>query len=87
MCTPDEPADKLYNEGLFLLNDEARFKSGAQALRGSRPPASLFGMGAQVAADGGFASYQAQDTTTASSRRSAISRCIRAARRRPMRST
>jgi len=27
---PDEPADKLYNEGLYLLNDKKEFKSAAK---------------------------------------------------------
>jgi outer membrane protein assembly factor BamD len=45
-------ADKLYNEGLFLLNDKKDIKA-PPALRRGRAPA-LFRLGAQVAADVGL---------------------------------
>ena len=50
----DEPADKLYNEGLYLLNQKKDLKAGLEEIRGSRPRASLFGVGAQIAADVGL---------------------------------
>ncbi len=46
---PDEPADRLYNEGLYLLNTKHDTKKAAKKVRRGRPPASLFGVGAQVA--------------------------------------
>ena len=46
---PDEAADRLYNEGLYLLNVRHRPERGGEEVRGGRPPASLFGMGAQIA--------------------------------------
>ena len=45
---PDEPADRLYNEGLYLLNEKKEY---GEKVRGSRSPASLFRVGAQSAAD------------------------------------
>ena len=50
----DEPAEKLYNEGLFLTEREARSEGRREEIRGSGPPASLFGSRAQVAADVGL---------------------------------
>ena len=57
---PDEPADKLYNEGLFLMN-RRRIQVGVEEVRGSRPPASLFRLGAQIAADDGLCHYETGD--------------------------
>ena len=50
----EEPADKLYNEGLFLMNDKEGPEGGVEEIRGGRPPASLFRLGAQIAADVGL---------------------------------
>ena len=50
----EEPADKLYNEGLYLMNEQQGSEGGVEEVRGGRPPASLFGLGAQVAADVGL---------------------------------
>ncbi len=54
----DEPADKLYNEGLYLMNEKKDAKARQQEIRGSRSPASLFRMGAQIAADVGLCLVQ-----------------------------
>ena len=45
----DEPADKLYNEGLYLLNEQEGPQGGGEEVRRGRPPAPLFRLGAQVA--------------------------------------
>ena len=50
----DEPADKLYNEGLYLMNREERSEGGVEEIRGGRPPASLFRLGTQIAVDVGL---------------------------------
>ena len=50
----EEPADKLYNEGLYLMNQRKDNEGGVEEVRGSRPPASLFRLGAQIAADVGL---------------------------------
>ena len=50
----EEPADKLYNEGLYLMNQRKDPKAAVEEVRGSRPPASLFRLGAQIAADVGL---------------------------------
>ena len=54
----DEPADKLYNEGLYLMNEKQRSEGGLEEIRGSRPPASLFRLGAQIAVDVGLCLLQ-----------------------------
>ena len=63
---PDEPADKLYNEGLFLLNEKKDYKDGRQEIRGSRPPAPVFGLGAQVADHVGLCLLRGAANTTKS---------------------
>ena len=50
----EEPADKLYNEGLYLMNQRKDPKAAVEEIRGSRPSASLFRLGAQIAADVGL---------------------------------
>ena len=50
----EEPADKLYNEGLYLMNQRKDNEGGIEEIRGSRSPASLFRLGAQIAADVGL---------------------------------
>ena len=50
----EEPADKLYNEGLYLMNQRKDNEGGVEEIRGSRSPASLFRLGAQIAADVGL---------------------------------
>ncbi len=42
----EEPADKLYNEGLYLMNQNKDLKAACEEIRGSRSPAPVFGMGA-----------------------------------------
>ena len=68
----DEPADKLYNEGLYLLNQKKRLPRRGEAVRGGRPPAPLFRLGAQVAADVGLRLLREPATTTTASRREAL---------------
>jgi len=51
---PDEPPEKLYNEGVFLLDRRQEYKDAAKEVRRGRAPASVFGMGAQGAADDGL---------------------------------
>ena len=46
---PEQPADRLYNEGLYLLNPPRQSKKGGEQVRRGRPSAPLFGMGAQSA--------------------------------------
>ena len=74
----EEPADKLYNEGLYTDEPAQGSEGGVEEIRGSRPPASLFRLGAQIAADVGlFASTMPATTTAASAlRRCVTSRCI-----------
>ena len=69
---PDEPADKLYNEGVFLLNKQAGLQGRGQEVRRGRAPAPLFGLGAQVADHG---------RPTPTTRRSDYDDSITAARR------
>ena len=57
----DEPADKLYNEGLYLMNEKQGSQGGGEEIRGGRPPASLFRLGAQIAADVGLCLLPAGD--------------------------
>ena len=84
---PDEPADKLYNEGLYLLNDKQDSEGRGQEVRGGRPPASLFGMGAQVADHVGLRLLSGRRIRRLRSPPpSATSRCIPAARTPPTRS-
>ena len=54
----EEPADKLYNEGLYLMNQRKDPEGGLEEIRGSRPPASLFRLGPQVAVDVGLCVLQ-----------------------------
>ncbi len=42
----DEPADKLYNEGLYLMNEKKDPQGSGEEVRGSRSPASVFRLGA-----------------------------------------
>ena len=49
---PDEPPEKLYNEGVFLLEQAAGLQRRRQEIRRGRAPASVFGMGAQGADHG-----------------------------------
>ena len=58
-----EPADVLYNQGLANSNSRPP-QGGGQEVRGGRPPASLFGVGAQVDGDGRLRATTARAITT-----------------------
>ena len=57
----EEPAEKLYNEGLFLMNEKHRSEGGVEEIRGSRPPASLFGLARKSLLMSAYAFYNASD--------------------------
>ena len=50
----EEPADKLYNEGLYLMNQRKDPKAASKKFEEVDRPASLFRLGAQIAADVGL---------------------------------
>ena len=50
----DTPADKLYNEGLFLLNDKQDYKEAAKKFDEVDRRKSVFGLGAQGGPDVGL---------------------------------
>ncbi len=84
---PDEPADKLYNEGLFLLNNKKDAKSAAKKFEevDRQHPYSEWARKSLLMT--AYANYEAgnyDDTISAAKRYVA---CIPAARTRPMRST
>ena len=83
----DEPADKLYNEGLYLLNQKRDYKAAAKRFEevDRQHPYSEWARKALLMS--AFAYYEAANTTTRSAPPSATSRCIRAARTPPMRNT
>ena len=82
----EEPADKLYNEGLYLMNQRKDNEGGHEEIRGSRPPASLFRLRAQIAADVGVLVLLTPAIMTAAlARRPVTSPCIRAAPTPPTR--
>ncbi len=60
LVIPDDPPDKLYNEGLYLLQQKSDYKRSRKEIRGSRPPAPLFRLGAQGAADAGLCLLRGQ---------------------------
>ena len=68
----DEPADKLYNEGLYLMNKKQGFEGGHEEIRGSRSPASVFRLGAQIAADVGLRLLQGRRLRQLHRRRDAL---------------
>ena len=84
---PDEPADKLYNEGLYLLNQKSDYKDAAKKFEevDRQHPYSEWARKALMMS--AYAYYEAANTTTRSPRRGATSRCIPAARTPPMRSS
>ena len=47
---PDEPADKLYNEGLYLLQSKSDSKAAAKKFEEVDRQHPVFGLGAQGAA-------------------------------------
>ncbi|MGY4364882.1 outer membrane protein assembly factor BamD (BamD/ComL family) [Bradyrhizobium sp. LB1.3] len=47
----EEPADKIYNEGLYLMNEKKDMKAANKKFEEVDPPASLFRLGPQIAAD------------------------------------
>ena len=83
----DEPADKLYNEGLYLLNKQGSDKAAAknfEEVDRQHPYSDWARKSLMMSA---YAYYEAAIMTAASVPRGATSRCIRAARTRPTRST
>ncbi len=70
---PDTPADTLYNEGLYLLNNKQDYKEAAKKFDEVDRENPVFGLGAQGAVDVGlFLLPGRSNTATASIRRSAM---------------
>ena len=84
---PDEPADKLYNEGLFLLNSKKDYKDAAKRFEevDRQHPYSEWARKSLIMT--AYAYYRRAIRRLHHRRASATSRCIRAARTRPMRSS
>ncbi len=84
---PDEPADKLYNEGLFLLNNKKDAKSAAKKFEevDRQHPYSEWARKSLLMT--AYANYEAGNYDDTSAPRNAMLPCIPAARTRPTRNT
>ena len=71
---PDEPADQLYNQGVFLLNEKKDYKEAAKKFDevDRQHPYSEWARKSLIMS--AYAYYEAGSTTTASTPRSATSR-------------
>ena len=83
----DEPADKLYNEGLYLMNQKQRPKAAAKKFEEVDRQHPYSDWARKSLLMSAYAYYKPATTTIALAPPPATSRCIRAAPTPPTRNT